>query len=102
VPISLKDFRTLMGSLSVLQALAKMPPAKSERMRRRQMLDAVRSAAQELSNTPTVCRKSYVHDTIFAAFENGALHRLSAKLGQCRSSGGRERILSRIVITAVS
>ena len=101
VRISLKDFRTLLASTSVLDTLAHIPPAKSERTRRKQILEAVRSAAQDLSNTPTVCRRSYVHDTVFAAFENGVLKRYSAKLKQCRSEGGREKILAEIVASAV-
>ncbi|HET7681673.1 MAG TPA: DNA topoisomerase IB [Xanthobacteraceae bacterium] len=100
VRISLKDFRTLLASTAVLETLAHIPPAKSERMRRRQMLDAVRSAADDLANTPAVCRRSYVHDTIFAAFENGALKRYSSELKQCRSSSGRERVLAQIVASA--
>lgn len=102
VRISLKDFRTLMASLFVLESLARLSPAKNERTRRRQILDAVRAAAQELSNTPAVCRRSYVHDTVFAAFENGALYRMSARLRQCRSPAPREQILAQIVTAAVS
>jgi DNA topoisomerase-1 len=85
----------------VLETLAHIPPAKSERARRKQILDAVRSAADDLANTPTVCRRSYVHDTIFAAFREGALNGFSAKLKQCRSSSGRERVLAQIVASAV-
>jgi DNA topoisomerase-1 len=100
VRISLKDFRTLMASTFVLETLAHLSPEKSQRLRRRQILEAVRAAAEELSNTPTVCRKSYVHDTIFAAFENGGLRRFSAKLKLCRSAGGREQVLAQIVRSA--
>jgi DNA topoisomerase-1 len=100
VRISLKDFRTLLASTSVLETLAHIPPAKNERLRRRQMLDAVRSAADDLANTATVCRRSYVHDTIFTAFENGALKRFSSQLKQCRSSSGCERVLAQIVASA--
>ena len=101
VRISLKDFRTLLASTAVLETLVHIPPAKSERTRRRQMLDAVRSTADDLANTPTVCRRSYVHDTILAAFENGALKRFSSQLKQCRSSSGRERLLAEVVASAV-
>lgn len=100
VQISLKDFRTLSASAAVLETLAHIPPAKSERLRRKQILDAVRLAADDLVNTPTVCRRSYVHDTIFTAFENGALKRYSAKLKQCRSSSGSEKVLAQIVASA--
>lgn len=101
VRISLKDFRTLLASTSVLDTLAHIPPARSQHLRRKQILDAVRAAAEDLANTPTVCRRSYVHDTVFAAFENGALRRFSPKLKQCRSEAGREKILAQIVASAV-
>jgi DNA topoisomerase-1 len=101
VPISLKDFRTLLASTFVLGKLARMPPATSERACKRQIREAVTAAANELANTPTVCRRSYVHDTIFAAFENGAMKRIAPKLKQCRSESGREKILAQIVAGAV-
>lgn len=100
VRISLKDFRTLSASTAVLETLAHIPPAKSERARRKQILEAVSAAASDLANTPTVCRRSYVHDTIFTTFENGGLKRFSAKLKQCRSSSGCEKVLAQIVASA--
>jgi len=36
--------------------------------------------ADELSNTPAICRKSYVHDTIVTAFEDGILERFAATM----------------------
>jgi DNA topoisomerase-1 len=41
-------------------SLSRISPAASARGRRKQVLDAVRAAADELSNTPAICRKSYV------------------------------------------
>ena len=73
--ISLKDFRTLVASAAALKALAATEPADSERQRRRQVREAVVEIAEELANTPTVCRTSYVHDAVIAAFEAGALKR---------------------------
>jgi DNA topoisomerase-1 len=67
IKISLKDFRTLMASAVVLESLSRISPAASARGRRKQVLEAVRAAADELSNTPAICRKSYVHDTIVTA-----------------------------------
>ena len=49
--ISLKDFRTLLASVTVLDALARAVPATSRRARRRQVLDAIRQAADDLGNT---------------------------------------------------
>ena len=66
------------------------------------MLDAVSAAADELSNTPTICRKSYVHDTIVTAFEDGILERFAFTLKGCRSPARREQILAKVVIAAAA
>jgi DNA topoisomerase I len=60
--ISLKDFRTLVASVGAVQALAATIPAESAAKRRRQLREAVVEIAEELANTPTVCRTSYVHE----------------------------------------
>jgi DNA topoisomerase I len=94
--ITLKDFRTLLASVSVLDALAQAEPATSERARRRQVLDAICAAAAELGNTPAICRKSYVHETVVNAFEDGALERFADMLRASRSSANREKILAKV------
>lgn len=100
IKISLKDFRTLMASATVVETLAKIEPAESARGRKKQVLKAVRSAADELSNTPTICRKSYVHDTIVMAFETGVLARIAAKQSGHRSQSKREQLLAHVVAEA--
>jgi DNA topoisomerase-1 len=96
VEISLKDFRTLLASVSVLDALARAEPATSTRARRRQILDAICEAAAELGNTPAICRKSYVHETVVSAFENGALERFAETLRASRSTAKRAKVLAKI------
>jgi DNA topoisomerase-1 len=100
IRISLKDFRTLMASAVVLESLSRITPAASERGRRKQVLEAVRAAAEELSNTPAICRKSYVHDTIVTAFEDGILERFAATMKGYRSQSKREQLLARVVAAA--
>lgn len=100
ITISLKDFRTLMASAAVLESLSRVVPAESARGRRRQVLEAVRAAADELANTPAICRKSYVHETIVTAFEDGILERFSSTLKGCRSPARREQVLAKVVTTA--
>lgn len=75
--ISLKDFRTLLASTSVLTTLAGIEPAESDRARRQQIRKAVVEASVALANTPTVCRASYVHDSVIAAFEDGTLPQIA-------------------------
>ena len=100
IQVSLKDFRTLCASAAVLENLARTVPAESARQRKKQVLEAIKEAAQELANTPAVCRRSYVHDTIVTAFEKGVLERFSATLKSCRSSTRREQFLAQVVATA--
>jgi len=98
--ISLKDFRTLLASASALEALARTEPAASERQRRRQVLKAVRAVADDLANTPAICRKSYVHAIVVAAFEDGVLERFADTLKSCRSPTRRAQVLAQIIAAA--
>ena len=100
--ISLKDFRTLCASASVLEHLARTVPAASATGRRKQVREAVRLAAEELANTPAVCRRSYVHDAVVTAFEGGVLEDFAATLKSCRSSSRREQFLAQVVATATA
>src|SRR6201991_2337322 len=102
IKISLKDFRTLMASAVVVESLARITPATSERGRKRQVLEAIRAAADKLSNTPAICRKSYVHDTIVTAFEDGILERFAATMKGYRSQSKREQLLAQVVATAAA
>ncbi len=98
--ISLKDFRTLCASATVLETLARAVPAGAPGSRRKQVLEAVRSAAEELANTPTICRKSYVHDAVVTAFEDGVLERFASTIKSCRSPAKREQFLAQVLATA--
>lgn len=97
VQISLKDFRTLCASALVLDQLLRVKPATSQSQRKRQVLEAVRQAAANLANTPAICRRSYVHDSIVTAFENGVLERLSLSLSENRASPAPERLVAEVI-----
>jgi DNA topoisomerase-1 len=95
--VSLKDFRTLLASAKALQQLAATEPKPSARGRRRQVLATMRSVAADLANTPTVCRKSYVHAAVIAAFESGALQRIAHRPGSLRSAAAAEKMLAKVL-----
>jgi DNA topoisomerase I len=99
VKVSLKDFRTLCASAAALEALARIEPATTERGRRKQVKEAVTAVSEELANTPTICRKSYVHQTVVAAFENGKLAKFSDSLKGRRSPSHREQLLAQVIAT---
>jgi len=95
--ITLKDFRTLNGSALALEELSAIEPKTSVRGRRRQILATMRSVAAELANTPTVCRKSYVHAAVVEAFESGRLRDLARKHASLRPIRLRERLLAEVL-----
>ena len=97
VRIALKDFRTLIACGLALETLAKAKRDTSERKRRRQVGDALLEVAGELINTPTVCRKSYVHKAVVLAFENGALEKLARKNGHRSGLDRREAMLAQLL-----
>ncbi len=95
-------FQFRVASAVVLESLSRISPAASARGRRKQVLEAVRAAADELSNTPAICRKSYVHDTIVTAFEDGILERFAATMKGYRSQSKREMLLAQVVATVAA
>ena len=76
-----KDFRTWSATLSAIGLLAAtpLPDAFDQRGRERALksaiVAAIKAVAEELRNTPTVAKKSYINPIVFAAWRSGALHK---------------------------
>lgn len=66
-----KDFRTFHGTLAAAISLAKHGPAETKTARTRAVAQAMRDAAEELSNTPAIAKTSYVDPRIVEHYENG-------------------------------
>jgi len=84
-PVTAKDLRMLGASAAAAERLAKIPPAKAERQRRKQVAEVIAEVAEDLANTPAVARKSYVHEAVAINFETGELARVHAS---SRGGGG--------------
>jgi DNA topoisomerase I len=67
-PYTAKDFRTWGGTLRAATVLAEIGPSRSERDANKNVITAVRLVAAELGNTPTICRKSYIHPIIIQKY----------------------------------
>jgi len=63
-PYTAKDFRTWGGTLRAATVLAELGKGRSPTERKKNVVTAVRLVAAELGNTPTICRKSYVHPVV--------------------------------------
>ncbi|MEO5825781.1 MAG: DNA topoisomerase IB [Gemmatimonadales bacterium] len=81
-----KDFRTWAGTLLAARHLADLshdagPSARSF------LLEAVAAVASKLRNTPTVCRRCYIHPAIIDAYQHPAARKrwLDAQAGRTAS-----------------
>ncbi|MDQ3998386.1 MAG: DNA topoisomerase IB [Gemmatimonadota bacterium] len=68
VRYSAKDFRTWGGTLRAAIVLAELGPPQSAADAKRRVAMAMRLVAADLGNTPTICRKSYVHPMVVARY----------------------------------
>jgi DNA topoisomerase-1 len=68
---SAKDFRTWGGTILAALALADIGKAEEEKTLKKNILNAIKKVAEQLGNTPTVCRSSYIHPTVLKFYESG-------------------------------
>ena len=68
---SAKDFRTWGGTLLAALELAEMGAAENENLLKKNIVKAVKKVAEQLGNTPSVCRSSYIHPTVIKSYEAG-------------------------------
>jgi DNA topoisomerase-1 len=66
-----KDFRTWAGSVLACDALREIGPFESETQAKKNVVEAIKRVAAELGNTPSVCRKCYVHPAVLEAYLGG-------------------------------
>ncbi|HEY2812429.1 MAG TPA: hypothetical protein VGJ03_03075 [Acidimicrobiales bacterium] len=71
--VTAKTFRTWGASLLAAEVLSPLDPPRSTRAASSAINDSLRSVADRLGNTVTVCRNSYVHPVVLADFEAGTL-----------------------------
>jgi len=71
--VTAKDFRTWTGTVLAARALAEFEAAASIATAKRNLNQAIKLTAARLGNTPTICRKSYIHPAIQAAYLEGEL-----------------------------
>lgn len=68
---SSKDFRTWGGTLLAALELAELGTAEEEKEIKRRLVRAVKRVAEQLGNTPTVCRSSYIHPAVIDSYCKG-------------------------------
>jgi DNA topoisomerase-1 len=78
-PFTAKDFRTWAASVQVAARLRATGEADSATRARKDVVAAVKEAAAQLTNTPAVCRASYVHPVVVDSYLDGSLAELPSR-----------------------
>jgi DNA topoisomerase-1 len=71
--ITAKDFRTWAGTVLAAMALNEVKHFDSAAQAKRNLRAAIENVAARLGNTPTICRKCYVHPDVLASYLEGNL-----------------------------
>jgi DNA topoisomerase-1 len=75
--VSAKDFRTWAGTVLAATALSAMGSFETKTQAKMNLTRAITAVAERLGNTPTICRKCYVHPEIVACYLEGGLPKIS-------------------------
>ncbi len=68
-----KDFRTWTGTVLAALALAEFEQIDSQAQAKKNIVRAIEHVAERLGNTPTICKKCYVHPVIWETYLDGTL-----------------------------
>jgi DNA topoisomerase-1 len=71
--ITAKDFRTWAGTQLAAEALREFEAFDSEAERKRAIVRAVEKVAKHLGNTPTICRRCYIHPAVLEGYLDGSM-----------------------------
>jgi DNA topoisomerase I len=71
--ITAKDFRTWAGTVLAAMALSELESFDSAAQAKRNLRAAIEKVAGNLGNTPTICRKCYVHPEVLNSYMDGNL-----------------------------
>jgi len=68
-----KDFRTWSGTVLASLALQEFESFDSQAQAKKNLVRAIETVAQRLGNTPSVCRKCYVHPAVIDSYLDGSM-----------------------------
>jgi len=71
--ITAKDFRTWHGTVLAAMALQEFEKFDSQAGAKKNIKEAIQHVAARLGNTPTICRKCYIHPEILTTYIEGSL-----------------------------
>lgn len=84
-----KDFRTWSGTVNALIAFKEIGTAESDQNYKTKVKEALEMVASNLGNTPTVCRKYYVHPLVINLYENNSIRKYLDELDEIEIDDGK-------------
>lgn len=98
-----KDFRTWAGTVTACRLLRETEPFEHESDAKKNVVQAIKTVAAHLGNTPSVCRKCYVHPAVLESYFDGAMpaiftRRMPSKFSKaCKTLQRDERALIQLL-----
>ena len=98
-----KDFRTWTGTVAAYALLRELEPFESATQAKKNLVGVIKDVASQLGNTPSVCRKCYVHPGVLNIYLNGGMEGIFKRKMQrelsrsCRSLQREERALMHLL-----
>ncbi|HEX8168099.1 MAG TPA: DNA topoisomerase IB [Beijerinckiaceae bacterium] len=71
--VTAKDFRTWHGTVMAAMALQEFQGFDTQALAKKNIKAAIERVASRLGNTPTICRKCYVHPEVLTSYVEGQL-----------------------------
>jgi len=87
-----KDFRTWAGTVLAMMALQELAAFGSKTEAKRNVVEAVKHVSGRLGNTPSVCRKCYIHPAVLDAYLDGTMLRTLKRRAERALSGTLSRL----------
>jgi DNA topoisomerase I len=79
---SAKDFRTWAGTILAARFFREVEIESQTKGAKKELVRAIARVAEELGNTPAVCKKCYIHPAVIAAYLAGGLKPIEEKENQ--------------------
>ncbi len=83
-----KDFRTWAGTVLASLALREFEAFDSQTQAKKNIVQAIENVAERLGNTPSVCRKCYVHPEVIESYLDGSMLRTLRQLAEQEIADG--------------
>ena len=85
--ITAKDFRTWAGTVLTSMLLGEFEPFETDTQAKKNVLHAIQTVASRLGNTPSVCRKCYIHPAVLDTYLKGDIaqtirHRIDEEIAE--------------------